>query len=81
MTFASLQDQVSKMEIKQGNLADRLDNVLDIARGNADDTCYLEKTVEVAKYDSIAMATVSELLSYSKDEEVCKWFANQGVTW
>lgn len=80
-TFAALQNTVAKMEIERGNLADRLDDVLDRARGNADDTVYLEKTVPVTEYDAIGLATVGEILSYSTDQEVCAWFAAQGVTW
>lgn len=80
-TFKQLQDTASKMEIVHGNLADRLDDVLDRARINADDTCHVEKTQPVDQYDYIALNTVSEILSYLDDKEVCDWFAANNVTW
>lgn len=80
-TFATLRTLVDKMEIQKGNLADRLDDVLDRARWNADDTVYTEKTVPASDWDSIALATVSEILAYGSDAEVSAWCAAQGVEW
>jgi hypothetical protein len=81
LTFKSLQNTVSRMEVRRGNLADRLDAVLDSARVNADDTCHVEKAQPVATYDAVALASLESILSYEKDSEVCDWFEAQGVTW
>lgn len=80
-TFKQVQDKASKLEIIKGNLADRIDDVLDRARINAEDTVYIEKAQDVTKYDHVALDTVSEILSYLDDEEVCDWFAANNVTW
>lgn len=83
ITFRSLEVLVSKMDLTVGrlSLADRLDDILDRARVNADDTCYTEKTVPVTQYDRAALDTVASILSYTNDPEVCAWFAAQGMEW
>lgn len=79
-TFKNLQDEVSKMDMTD-SLSNRIDNVLDRARINADDTCHVEKTAPAAEYDAIALATVSDILSFENDQQVAAWFAARGVQW
>lgn len=54
--------------------------ILDSARVNADDTVYVER-VAGADWETIAMATISDVLSYCSDAAVCDWFASRGVRW
>lgn len=78
-TFAEIQKTVSVMKIERGNLADRINDVLDRARINADDTCYKEKAQPESEYDRIAVDTIREILSYSNDIEVQGWFKSVGI--
>lgn len=59
-------------------LGKRVDEVLDSARINADDTKYLEKN-EDQSWEYIAMSTIEEILSFSSDKEVQDWFIGHGV--
>jgi hypothetical protein len=79
-TFVQLRKMVDDMGVVHGELSDRLDDILDRARINADDTCYLEKTRSVEDYDRVALDTISDILSQSEtDADVCRWFIAQGV--
>jgi hypothetical protein len=69
------------MEIVQGNLAARLDYILESARIDADDTRYVEKVAPVEDYDRIVLASVAEILRHSDDAEARQWFAAHGVKW
>lgn len=81
-TFAALQAKVAAVgPCRSGGLVDRLDDVLDRARINADDTCYVEKAQPTDQWDAIALATVSDILSATPDKNVCAWFARNGVEW
>lgn len=63
-------------------LGDRVDQVLDCARINADDTCCVEKSLPMAEYDAVALETVCGILSSrDADDEVRGWFKAQGVQW
>lgn len=81
-TFDSLRTAVDQMEIGcgSGSLGDRLDDVLDRARVNADDTCYVEKSAPVEEYGRIALDSIACILSErDTDRDVIAWFAAQGV--
>jgi hypothetical protein len=80
MTFEALRVIAKRLAIKPGNLADRIDSILDSGRINADDTIYLEKSAPSDQWDAIALASVCDLLAYSKDKPVLAWFARHGVT-
>jgi hypothetical protein len=80
VTFAKLRDEISYMDIIKGNLEDRVDDVLDKARVNADDTVYVDKSAPASEWDSIALGSISDVLAYHKDPEVIKWFSDRGVT-
>ena len=87
VTFAGLRDAVDRMDhgtVEQNvfatTLATRLDDVLDRARINADDTVYVEKAAVAAEWDRIALDTVSDILSQSgTDGDIVEWFLAQGV--
>jgi len=83
MTFEQLRNAAAAIgPFIHGSLADRVDDVLDRARINADDTCYIEKTLPVAEYDQVALDSVACILSEREtDEDVRAWFETQGVKW
>jgi len=79
VTFTQLQALAAQLgDIRAGNLADRVDDVLDNARINADDTL---RANPAENHSAIALATVGCLLSCSNDNEVCAWFQAQGITY
>jgi hypothetical protein len=78
-TFHALRQEVDQMEIVDGNLAARLDYILDSARIDADDTCYVQNTAPVEAYDRVALDSVAEILRHSDDAEAREWFAARGV--
>ena len=80
ITFEQLQEKAAMM-IKHGKLADRVDNVLDLARINADDTIYVENVRPVIEYDQTALNTLAMILSHSRDEQVQGWFRLVGFSW
>ena len=73
-------DNVEKHRGYEG-LANRVGYLVDAARVNADDTVYLEKTVDEDQFDKIAVASLEGLLCSCTDEEVCAWFRKQGFRW
>jgi hypothetical protein len=81
MTFEQIRNLARAIgPLLHGSLADRVDDVLDRARINADDTCYVEKSVPEGEYDSIALASVECVLSErDTDADVIAWFASHGV--
>lgn len=80
MTFQELRTAADKMDCLHG-IGSRVDNILDQARINADDTVYAEKARPSSEYDRIAADTVAELLSYSSDAEAQAWFRGVGFSW
>lgn len=81
-TFKTLRKKVDAMgDIIIGTLADKLDDVLDRARINADDTVYVEKAQSVAQWNKIAYASIQDILSRSDtDEQAVRWFEKNGVS-
>jgi hypothetical protein len=59
-------------------LGSRIDNVLDQACINADDTM---KEGTHQTWDAIAIATIESILAYSNDTEVQNWFKNNGISY
>jgi hypothetical protein len=84
-TFHALRHEVDQMEIVHGNLAARLDYILDSARISADElfasSSDVEKAAPVEAFDHIALGSVAEILRHSDDAEACAWFAARGVKW
>ena len=80
--FKTLQTRVQQMMSKpHARIVNRLDNLLDQARINADDTIYVEKAADPKKWDKIALMSLESLLAYSTDLEVQAWFKKNGVRW
>ena len=79
-TVHALRNEVDQMEIV-GNLAARLNYILNSARISADDICYVEKAAPVEAYDRVALDSLAEVLRHSYDVEACAWFAAHGVKW
>jgi hypothetical protein len=79
ITFEALTAEVERADIKHGSVLDRVDDILDKARQNAYDTCYVEQAAALDRYDEIALATVCCLLADSTDKLVKRWFAKRGV--
>lgn len=80
MTFEQIKAKAKKLDMrKHDGLGHRVDEVLDSARVNADDTVYLEKEADASEWDSIAVGTLSSILADSKDKAVIRWFERQGV--
>jgi hypothetical protein len=78
MKFSKLQTKVEKLIMNGGlpyrGVISRVDCMLDQARINADDTPNED-------WETVAMATLEMLLSYSDDNEVAEWFRANGVKW
>jgi hypothetical protein len=74
-TYDSLREAADKM--KRTALFHRIDNVLDQARINADDTVYLEKNH--CDWNEMAVNTIEGILSYHNDKAVIAWFVRRGV--
>lgn len=77
-------------KMARGDMFQAVDDILDRARINADDTVFAEKSVPEDQYDAIALASVEGILcgrdsdlvtSYSKSRPaaVRKWFERRGV--
>lgn len=79
MTFASIQSTAAKLGTRRATLGARIDDILDNARINADDTVYVEKAAPVADWDRIALASLQSLLSYCGDSKAVAWFRRNGV--
>lgn len=75
--YDNLQSQIDALGY--GNaLGRRLDNILDEARANADETVYVEKTT--SEWHTVLIASLESLLCYCDDKELSAWFASRGVT-
>ena len=80
MTFDEIKAKARKLDMRNPNgLGQRVDDALDSARVNADDTCYVEKEADPSRYDEIALGTLSSILAYSNDKAMIRWFERQGV--
>ncbi len=81
-TSKELFDAVRKQGwVAQGSVLDRVDNVLDNARINADDSVYGDKSATEDQYEQIFVASIQCILSSQNDKAVAKWFAKNGVTY
>ena len=76
--FQTLRDQLP-VDFRHGSVEDRVDDLFDKARINADDTVFVEKARPIAEWDAVAMASVVDLLSFSTDAAVNRWFAERGI--
>jgi hypothetical protein len=79
--WSEIVKMASTLEISRGSLGDRIDEMVDSARVNADDTVYLEKAAAESDYDMVAISTLELILSDSNDEEAKTWFKSIGFNW
>lgn len=79
MTFEAIRKAAEPLGTMRGTLGDAVDDILDKARINADDTVFVEKSSE--DWDAMAMASLEGILSVSTDPAACDWFRNAGVRW
>lgn len=56
-------------------------NMVDCARVNADDTCFVEKSRPDTEYHQIAMDSLEMQLAYASENQTAAvaWFVSQGV--
>lgn len=62
------------------DIADQIDEVLDSARINANDTIYIEKAAPESEWNLIFKGTIESILAFGDySAEVKAWFAAQGI--
>ena len=93
LTFEQIKLKAARLVDKKGmptDLGRGVDNVLDRARINADDTIHVEKSAPESQYDSIAMDTIESCLACDEDalrgdywnatpNQIRAWFRRHGV--
>jgi hypothetical protein len=81
MTFEEIKAKAAKLGTAT-KLGGEVDYILDSARVNADDTCYVEKSAPAADYDRIAVDTLRDILSASEtNKTAAAWFKRVGFQW
>lgn len=81
MTFDEIKAKAAKLGTVS-KLGMEVDHILDSARVNADDTCYVEKSAPVAEWSQIAVGTLRDILSYREtDKRAAAWFKRVGFQW
>ena len=80
-TFAQIEILAAALNRNAGPqaLGHRVDAILDSARVNADATIYVEKAQPEAAWNSIAVGSIRDILSYSSDARAQRWFLGIGV--
>lgn len=78
ITFQQIQDKVGHNFVK-GSVLDLVDDVLDRARINANDTIYVEMADTEENFDKIAIASIIDILSYETNQKVINWFKEIGI--
>ncbi len=79
-TFYNLNREIETQTFISGSTIDLVHDLLDRARGNADDTVYAEKNAPEKDWDKIALGSVLDLLSSGREPKtVVAWFAKRGV--
>jgi hypothetical protein len=82
-TFKQIQDLAQALYEARTNrvLADEVSNMVDAARINADDTCYVEKSMPVEEYDAVALTSLEQGCCYAEANQLAAvaWFTANGV--
>lgn len=60
---------------------DEVDQLIDAARVNADDTIFVEHSMSENDWEWCFMESLCQALSYSNDTAAAAWFKAQGVRW
>lgn len=81
ITFHQLEKRAAK--IRAVELWRGVDNILDVARSNADDTIYVDREAKPYQWNEIAVASIGSLLSEKNytTEAVRRWFRKVGLEW
>jgi hypothetical protein len=81
MTFDEIKAKAAKLGTGS-KLGMEVDYILDCARVNADDTCYVEKEAPASDYNRIAVETLRDTLSSREtDKAAAAWFKRVGFQW
>lgn len=92
-TFEQIKAKASRLVDDRGMLTDLgrgVDDVLDRARINADDTVYVEKSLPESEHDTVAIGSICDILSGRDDDlrgrwwdatpnQIRAWFKRHGV--
>lgn len=79
-TFRSLMDSVHSIEDRK--VRDEVDEALDSARINADDTIHQEKAAPESEWENLAHGSLQSHLSFASiSPAAVEWFKKQGVVW
>jgi hypothetical protein len=81
-TFAQIEKLASALP--HGRIDDlnfRVQALCASASINAHDTIYDEKEAAEDRFDAVAMSSLENLLCFSDDYDVCKWFVENDVTY
>jgi hypothetical protein len=76
-SYETLRKSVDALGVVHGTLSDRLDDMLDNARINADDTVYHERAA--TDWNAIATASLESICADTHDHEAAAWFAAHGL--
>lgn len=60
-------------------LWDRIDDIIDSGRVNADDTIYRDKSLPESEWNAVAEGSICTLLCDETNAEVRNWFIAQGI--